>query len=171
MYSNVDIDFIFQGRHSTYMYMYKVTHIYILKTEISNTDFEIRENMLHIVIQRDQHLRERKHYVWLERNKEKRWQESDSYKPESEPEGVSGQPQRVTVTTSNSDRTNSSEQEACSAEQMLPSANQICIVEIGNTCIYLASTCKQLLCWTGVRSRGLAKESVAVISCEPVVES
>lgn len=69
MYSNVDSDFIFQGRHSTYMY--KVIHIYIFKTEISNTDFEIRENMLHIVIQRDQHLRERKDYVWLKRNKEK----------------------------------------------------------------------------------------------------
>lgn len=52
--------------------MYKVIHIYIFKTEISNTDFEIRENMLHIVIQRDQHLRERKDYVWLKRNKEKR---------------------------------------------------------------------------------------------------
>lgn len=76
MYLNVDSDFIFQGRHSTYMY--KVIHIYIFKTEISNTDFEIRENMLHIVIQRDQHLRERKDYVWLKRNKEKRWQERDS---------------------------------------------------------------------------------------------
>lgn len=43
MYLNVDSDFIFQGRHSTYMY--KVIHIYIFKTEISNTDFEIRENM------------------------------------------------------------------------------------------------------------------------------
>lgn len=43
MYSNVDSDFIFQGRHSTYMY--KVIHIYIFKTEISDTDFEIRENM------------------------------------------------------------------------------------------------------------------------------
>lgn len=72
MYSNVDSDFIFQGRHSTYMYKVIHVHIYIFKTEISNTDFEIRENMLHIVIQRDQHLRERKDYVWLKRNKEKR---------------------------------------------------------------------------------------------------
>lgn len=156
MYSNVDSDFIFQGRHSTYMY--KVIHIYIFKTEISNTDFEIRENMLHIVIQRDQHLRERKDYVWLKRNKEKRWQERDSItQTQKVHQRVSGQPQRVTVITSNSDRTTSTTPEACSAEQMLQSANQICVIEIGN--VYLASACKQLLSWTGVRSRELAIES------------
>lgn len=63
--------------------------------------------------------------------------------PKSEPERVSGQPQRVTVITSNSDRTTSTKPEACSAEQMLQSANQICVIEIGN--VYLASACKQLL--------------------------
>lgn len=69
MSSNMTSNFIFQDRHSTYMY--KVTHIYLLNRHTQHRFSNQRKHVTHCDPKRSASKR-KKYYVWLERNKEKR---------------------------------------------------------------------------------------------------